>query len=135
MENILTPSKEMYNFELFQREFFNTPQKEYTIFSSPLKQVFKKFWPPHLSTTPLLLDWKWPTPKPLLSNKGPSSQTTSLKEGVKLITDDIEIASVLNKHFVNSVRCLAEKGGCSEHVHDDNDEKDLLDNIVTRFQP
>ena len=42
-ENILTPSKEIYNFELFQREFFNPPQKECTIFSSLLKQVFKIF--------------------------------------------------------------------------------------------
>jgi hypothetical protein len=42
-ENILTLSKEIYNFELIQREFFNPPQKERTIFSSPLKQVFKKF--------------------------------------------------------------------------------------------
>ena len=46
----------------------------------------------------------------------------------------MEIANVLNKHFVNSVRCLAEKGGCSAHVLDINDKKDPLENIVTRFQ-
>ena len=58
----------------------------------------------------------------------------ALKEGDKIIVDDIEIANVLNKHFVNSVRCLAEKGGCSAHVLDINDEKDPLENIFTRFQ-
>ena len=42
MKILLTPSKEIYNFELFQREFFNPRPKECTIFSSPLKQVFKK---------------------------------------------------------------------------------------------
>ena len=52
----------------------------------------------------------WSTVKPLMSNKGPNSQKISLKEGDKLVTDDIEIANVLNKHFVNSVR--AEKGCC-----------------------
>ena len=30
--------------------------------------------------------------------------------------------------------CLAEKGGSSAHVLDINDEKDPLENIVTRFQ-
>ena len=40
-ENILTPSKQMYNFELFQRDILNPPQKT--------------FDPTHLSTTPLLL--------------------------------------------------------------------------------
>ena len=76
----------------------------------------------------------WNTVKPLMSNKGPNSQKISLKEGDKLVTDDIEIANVLNKHFVSSVRCLAEKGGCSAHVLDINDEKDTLDNIFTRFK-
>ena len=37
-ENILTPSKEIYNFELFRREFFNPPQKECIIFR-PLPQA------------------------------------------------------------------------------------------------
>ena len=41
---------------------------------------------------------------------------------------------MLNKHFVNSVRCLAAKGGWSAHILDINDEQDPLDNIVTRFQ-
>ena len=76
----------------------------------------------------------WNTVKPLMSNKGPNSQKISLKEGDKLVTDDIEIANVLNKHFVSSVRCLAEKGGCSAHVLDINNEKDTLDNIFTRFK-
>ena len=76
----------------------------------------------------------WSTVKPLMSNKGPNSQKISLKEGDKLVTDDIEIANVLNKHFVSSVRCLAEKGGCSAHVLDINNEKDTLDNIFTRFK-
>ena len=76
----------------------------------------------------------WNTVKPLMSNKGPNSQKISLKEGDKLVTDDIEIANVLNKHFVSSVRCLAEKGGCSAHVLDINDEKDTLDNIFKRFK-
>ena len=48
----------------------------------------------------------WNTVKPLLSNKGTTSQKISLKEGDKLVTDDSEIANVLKKHFVNSVRCL-----------------------------
>ena len=41
--------------------------------------------------------------------------------------------SILNKHYVSSVRC-AEKGGCSAHVLDINDKKDALENIITRFQ-
>ena len=50
------------------------------------------------------------------------------------MTDDNEIANVLNKHFVNSVRYLAERGGCIAHVLDINDEKDPLENIVNQFQ-
>jgi len=44
-ENILNPSKEIYNFELFQREFFNPPQKECTICLSPLSRSSKNFDP------------------------------------------------------------------------------------------
>ena len=40
---------------------------------------------------------------------------------------------MLNKHFVNSVRCLAEKGDCCAHVLNISDDKDPL-NIVTIFQ-
>ena len=69
-----------------------------------------------------------------MSNKGPSSKKILLKEGYKLITDDIEITNVLSKHYVNYVRCLVEKSGCNVQVFDINDEKDPLDNIVTRFQ-
>ena len=76
----------------------------------------------------------WNTVKPFLSNKGKCSQKISLKEGEELITDDAEVANILNKHFVNSVRCLAEKGGCSAQVLDINDKKDALENIITRFQ-
>ena len=42
----------------------------------------------------------------VLSNKGKRSQKISLKEEEELITDDAEVANVLNKHFVCSVRCL-----------------------------
>ena len=76
----------------------------------------------------------WKTVKPFLSNKGIYSQKISLKEGEELITDDVKVANVLNKHFVNSVRCLAEKGGCSAHLLDINDKKDALDNIIERFK-
>ena len=54
------------------------------------------------------------------------SQKISLKEGEEVITDDAEVANILNKHFVNSVRCLAEKSGCSAHVLDINDKKRCL---------
>ena len=76
----------------------------------------------------------WNTVKPFLSNKGTNSQKISLKEGEEIVTDDTKIANVLNEHFVNSVRCLAEKGGCSAHVLEMNDEKDPIDNIITRFK-
>ena len=76
----------------------------------------------------------WNTVKPFLSNKGIYSQKISLKEGEELVTDDVKVANVLNKHFVNSVRCLAEKGGCSAHLLDINDKKDALDNIIERFK-
>ena len=32
------------------------------------------------------------------------------------------------------MRCLAEKGGCSAHALNINDDKDPLENIVTGFQ-
>ena len=35
---------------------------------------------------------------------------------------------------MNSVRCLAERGGRSAHVLEMIDEKDPLDNIITRFK-
>jgi len=57
-----------------------------------------------------------------------------LKEGEKLVTDDIEVANVLKKHSKNSVRCLAEKGGCSAHILEINSKEDPLDNIITRFK-
>ena len=40
----------------------------------------------------------------------------------------------MNKHFLNSVRCLADKGGGSSHVWDVHDTKDPSDNIIKRFQ-
>ena len=57
----------------------------------------------------------------------------SLKEGYKLVTDDSEIANMLNKH-VNSLRCLAVKGGCSAHAFNLNEDKDPLEHFVTRSQ-
>ena len=45
------------------KEFFNPLQKKCTLFSCPLQHVFKLFWPPHVSTTLLLLNQKWLTPK------------------------------------------------------------------------
>ena len=41
---------------------------------------------------------------------------------------------VLNKHFINFVRSVAEKNDCSAHVFVIIDEKDPLENIVTRFR-
>ena len=58
----------------------------------------------------------------------------SLNEGDRLVTDDIEIANVSNKHFVNSVGCLAEKSRCSAHILYMNEEQDTVDNIITLFQ-
>ena len=57
------PSKEIYTFELIQREFFNLPQKKCPIFSSsppaslqtlllPLTKKHLNVSCPHLSTTP-----------------------------------------------------------------------------------
>ena len=51
----------------------------------------------------------WNTVKPFLSNEGTTFQKISLKEGEEIVTDDTRIANVLNEHFINSVRCLAEK--------------------------
>ena len=76
----------------------------------------------------------WDTIKPFLSNKTSTSQQISLKEGDKIVTDETEVSNVLNKHFINSVRCLAEKGGCSAQVLEINEKKDPLENILTRFQ-
>ena len=39
------PSKEMYKFKSFKRKFFNPPQKECTIFSSPSSRYSKIFDP------------------------------------------------------------------------------------------
>ena len=50
------------------------------------------------------------------------------------VTGDTEIGNVLNKHFINSVRCLAEKGGCSAHFLEISSKEDPLDNIITCFQ-
>ena len=75
----------------------------------------------------------WNTVKPLLSNKGKNSQKISLKEE-EIVTDDIKIANVLNEHFIKFVRCLAEKGCCSVHVLELNDEKNPIDNIITCFK-
>ena len=43
----------------------------------------------------------WKTVKPFLS----------YREGEELVTDDVKVGNVRNKHFVNSLPCLAEKGG------------------------
>ena len=76
----------------------------------------------------------WKIIKPFLSNKSCESSKISLKEGDEIISDDSEVADILNKHFVNSVRCLADMGWCSSHVFDVNDAKDPLNNIIKRFQ-
>ena len=43
-------------------------------------------------------------------------------------------ANILNKHFIDSVRSLAEAGGCSQLVLDYNSLKDLIENIIHRFK-
>ena len=74
----------------------------------------------------------WTTIKPFLSNKTAFSQKISLKDDI--ITDDKEVGNISNKHFTNSVRTLADKGGCSAHVLDINNLKDPVENIIQRFQ-
>ena len=44
------------------------------------------------------------------------------------------VADILNKHFVNIVRYLADKGGFISHILNVNDAEDPLDNIIKRFQ-
>jgi hypothetical protein len=39
-----------------------------------------------------------------------------LKEGDVIISDDSEVPDILNKHFLNSARCLADQGGWSFYV-------------------
>ena len=51
----------------------------------------------------------WKTIKPFLSNESCKPSKNSLQEGDEIISDDSEVADILNKHFVNSVRCLADK--------------------------
>ena len=46
----------------------------------------------------------------------------------------MKVSNVLNKDFINSARCLAEKGGCSVHVLEINSKEDPLENIIIRFQ-
>ena len=76
----------------------------------------------------------WKTIKPLFSNRTKSTQKICLKEGDKIISDDTEVANVLNKHFINSVRSLAETGGCSEMVLNHNSMEDPIENVVHRFK-
>ena len=76
----------------------------------------------------------WKTVKPFLSNKTKNSQKICLKEGDKIISDDTEVANILNKHFIDSVRSLAEAGGCSQLVLDYNSLKDPIENIIHRFK-
>ena len=76
----------------------------------------------------------WKTIKPFLSDKTKSSNKICLKEGERILTDDTEIANVLNKHFVDSVRSLAETGGCSQQVLDYNLLDDPIENIICRFK-
>ena len=76
----------------------------------------------------------WQTIQPFLSNKTKSSQKICLKEGDRIISDDNEVANILNNHFIGSVRSLAEAGGCSEHVLDYNLLEDPVENVVHRFK-
>ena len=72
--------------------------------------------------------------KPFLSSKTAFSQKISLKEGDKIISDDTEVANILNKNFVEAVRLLSDKGGCSNNVLDFNTIDDPLENIIHRFK-
>ena len=76
----------------------------------------------------------WQTITPFLSNKTKSSQNICLKEGDRIISDDIEVANILNNHFIGSVRSLAEAGSCCEKVLDYNLLEDPLENVVHRFK-
>ena len=76
----------------------------------------------------------WKTMKPFLSSKTAFSQKISLKEGDKIISDDTEVANVLNKNFVEAVRLLSDKGGCSNNVLNFNTIDDPLENIIQRFK-
>ena len=57
---------------------------------------------------------------PFLSNKTGFSQKISLKEDYKIVSDDTEAANILNEHFVEAVRPLSDKSGCSKNILDDN---------------
>ena len=76
----------------------------------------------------------WKTMKPFLSSKTAFSQKISLKEGDKIISDDTEVANILNKNFVEAVRLLSDKGGCSNNVLNFNTIDDPLENIIHRFK-
>ena len=72
------------------------------------------------------------TVKPFLSNKGTTSQKISLKEKEEIVTADIKISDVLDEHFMNSVR--QEKVAAARQVLKMNDEREQLDDNITRFK-
>ena len=76
----------------------------------------------------------WKTVKPLLSNKTTITQKITLKEGDKIVSDDQDVANTLNKHFIDSVRCLSHSGGCDQHILNLNCLEDPLKNVICRFR-
>ena len=56
------------------------------------------------------------------------------KRGGKIISDDTEVANVLNENFVEALRLLSEIGGCSDNVFDSNTTDDPLENIIHQFK-
>ena len=76
----------------------------------------------------------WKTIKPFLSDKSKCTQKICLKEGDTIISNNTEVANIMNKHFSDAVRKLAEAGGCSQLVLDYNSLEDPLENIIHRFK-
>ena len=68
----------------------------------------------------------WDTIKPFLINKTSNSRKVSLKKDDKLVTDESDVANVLNKYFIKS------RG--SAWVLDINEKRISKTTVLTRFQ-
>ena len=76
----------------------------------------------------------WKSVKPLFSGKSKLSSNITLIEGEKVLTENIDVAEILNEHFTEAVQNLGiEKFGNKSEKRCENADE-VIDSILDRYK-
>ena len=76
----------------------------------------------------------WNTVKPLFSTKSKGHNNITLIDNNNLVTSDNEVAEILNRHFIESVKVLVDKDSSSAFLTEKSSTDDPVENIIQKFR-